>query len=136
MASIRKVDYYSVKVPQRPGAGAALLAAMKAGGVNLLAFHGFPAGSGAQVDFMPANSARFRRAAQKAGLKVASRKTVFLVQGADKVGALTSVLGKLSAAKINLVALTAVTAGKGRFGMIFWVRKAQMGRASRRLRAR
>src|SRR5688572_32191135 len=125
MASIRKVDYYSVKVPQRPGAGAALLAAMKPGGVNLLAFHGFPAGSGAQVDFMPANSARFRRAAQKAGLKVASRKTVFLVQGADKVGALTSVLGKLSAAKINLVALTAVTAGKSRYVMLFRMRKEQ-----------
>jgi hypothetical protein len=136
MASVRKVDYYSVKVPQRPGAGAGLLAAMKAGGVNLLAFHGFPAGRGAQVDFMPANSTKFRRAAQKAGLKVASRKTVFLVQGADKVGALTGVLSKLSAAKINLVALTAVTAGKGRYGMIFWVRKAQMGRASRLLRAR
>jgi hypothetical protein len=136
MASVRKVDYYSMKVPQRPGAGAAVLAAMKSGGVNLLAFHGFPTGRGAQVDFMPDNSVKFRRAAQKAGLKLASRKTVFLVQGADRVGALTGVLSKLAAAKINLVALSAVTAGKRRFGMVFWVRKAQVGRASRLLKAR
>jgi len=27
--SVRKVEYYTVKVSQRPGAGAALLAAMK-----------------------------------------------------------------------------------------------------------
>lgn len=136
MASIRKVEYYSMKVPQRPGAGAALLAAMKSAGVNLRAFHGFPASGGAQVDFMPDNGARFRGAARKLKLKVSARKIAFLVQGEDRVGALTGVLGKLAAARINLVALTATTAGGGRFGMIFWVRKAQVARAARLLKAR
>ena len=135
MASIRKADYYTVKVSQRPGAGAALLAAMKAAGVNLLAFTGFPTGGGAQVDFMPDNSVKFRRAAKKANLRVSKRKTVFLVRGDDRVGALTGVLGKLASKKINLVALSAVTAGKGRYGMIFWVRPKDIGRASRVLRA-
>ena len=135
MASIRKADYYTVKVSQRPGAGAELLAAMKAAGVNLLAFTGFPSGGGAQVDFMPDNSVKFRRAAKKANLRVSKRKTVFLARGSDRVGALTAVLGKLAAKKINLVALSAVTAGNGRYGMIFWVKPKDIGRASRVLRA-
>ncbi len=136
MASIRKADYYTMKVSQRPGAGAKLLAAMKAAGVNLLAFHGFPTGGGAQVDFMPDNSVKFRRAAKKTGLRVSKRKTVFLVRGSDRVGALTGVLGKLASKKINLVALSAVTAGNGRYGMIFWVRRRDIGRTSRLLGAR
>ena len=136
MASIRKADYYTMKVSQRPGAGAKLLAAMKAAGVNLLAFTGFPSSGGAQVDFIPENGARFRRAAKRAGLRVSKRKTVFLVRGDDRVGALTGVLGKLAAEKINLVALSAVTAGSGRYGMIFWVKPGDVGRTSRLLRAR
>jgi len=136
MASIRKADYYTMKVSQRPGAGAHLLAAMKTAGINLLAFTGFPAGGGAQVDFIPDNSVKFRRAAKKAGLRVSKRKTVFLVRGDDRVGALTGVLGKLASKKINLVALSAVTAGNGRYGMVFWVKPRDIGRTSRVLRAR
>jgi len=136
MASIRRADYYTVQVSQRPGAGASLLGEMKAAGVNLLAFHGFPSGGGAQVDFVPDNSARFRRAAKKAGLRVSKRKTAFLVRGDDRVGALTGILGKLALKRINLVALSAVTAGNGRYGMIFWVKPKDVGRTSRLLRAR
>jgi len=136
MASSRKADYYTMKVSQRPGAGANLLAALKAAGVNLLAFTGFPAGGGAQVDFIPENSVKFRQAAKKAGLRVSKRKTVFLARGDDRVGALTGILGKLATAKINLVSLSAVTAGKRRDGMVFWVKKKDIGRASRALGAR
>jgi len=136
MASIRKADYYTMKVSQRPGAGASLLATLKAAGVNLLAFTGFPSGGGAQVDFIPENSAKFRQAAKKAGLRVSPRKTVFLARGDDRVGALTGILGKLATAKINLVALSAVSAGKRRYGMVLWVKKKDLGRASRILGAR
>lgn len=136
MASIRKADYYTMKVSQRPGAGARLLAAMKAAGVNLLAFTGFPAGGGAQVDFVPENGAKFRQVAKKAGLRVSKRKTVFVARGDDRVGALTGILGKLAKANINLVALSAVTAGKRRYGMLFWVKKKDVSRASRVLGAR
>ena len=136
MASIRRADYYSMKVSQRPGAGAMLLGAMKAAGVNLLAFTGFPSGGGAQVDFIPENSARFRQVAKKTGMRVSKRKTVFVVRGSDRVGALVGVLGKLASRKINLVALSAVTAGSGRYGMIFWVKPKDIARTSRLLGAR
>lgn len=134
--AIRKASYYSMKVPQRPGAGAQLLGQLKAAKVNLLAFTGFPAGGGAQVDFIPQDNAKFMKAARKAKLKLSSRKTVFLAQGEDRVGALTQALGKLAKAKINLVSLQAVTAGKRRYGAMFWVRPKDVARASRVLKAR
>jgi len=134
--SIRKASYYSMKVPQRPGAGAQVLAQLKAAKVNLLAFTGFPASGGAQVDFIPQDNAKFMKAARKAKLKLSARKTVFLVQGNDKVGALTQALGKLAKARINLVSLQAVTAGKRRFGAMFWVKAKDVAKASRALKAR
>jgi hypothetical protein len=136
MASVRKASYYSMKVPQRPGSGAQLLAALKAAKVNLLAFTGFPEGGGAQVDFMPQDNAKFLKVARKAKLRISSRKTVFLAQGDDRVGALTQILGKLAQAKINVVALDAVTAGKRRYGAMFWVKAKDVAKASRVLRAR
>ena len=134
--AVRKASYYSMKVPQRPGAGAQLLRELKKAKVNLLAFTGFPASGGAQVDFIPKDNAKFMKAARKAKLKLSARKTVFLAQGNDKVGALTQVLGKLAKEKINLVSLQAVTAGKGRYGAMFWVKSKDVARASRLLKAR
>ena len=135
-ATIRKADYFSMLVPNRAGSGARALAALKAGGVNLLAFSGFPERGGAQVDFVPANTKQFLAAAKVAGLKPSARKTVFLMQGEDRVGALTAALGKLAAARINVVSMQAVCSGKGRFGAMFWVGKKDIGRVSRLLGAR
>ena len=78
----------------------------------------------------------FRRSARKAGLKLSARKSVFLMQGDDRPGALTAMADKLAKARINLVALDAVCAGKKRFGAIFWVRKQSVARAARLLKAR
>jgi hypothetical protein len=136
MASVRKASYYSMKVPQRPGSGAQLLTALKAAKVNLLAFTGFPEGGGAQVDFVPQDNAKFVKAARKAKLRISARKTVFLAQGADRVGALTRILGRLATARINVVALNAVTAGKRRYGAMFWVKPKDAAKAARVLRAR
>lgn len=134
--AVRKASYYSMKVPQRPGAGAQLLGELKKAKVNLLAFTGFPAGGGAQVDFIPKDNAKFTQAARRAKLKLSPRKTVFLATGQDKVGALTSILNRLAKARINLVSLQAVTAGSGRFGAMFWVKAKDVARASRALKAR
>jgi hypothetical protein len=134
--AVRKASYYSMKVPQRPGSGAHLLAALKAAKVSLLGFTGFPASGGAQVDFVPQDNAKFMQAARKAKMKVSARKTVFLAQGEDRAGALTQILGKLAKAKINVVALQAAVAGKRRFGAMFWVKPKDVAKASRVLKAR
>ena len=134
--SIRRVDYFHLMVPNTPGQGARVLAALAAERVNLLAFSGFPNGRKGQLDLIPENRAALKRAARKLGLALSARKTGFLVQGTDRVGAMTRLLDTLSAAKINITAMDAVTAGAGRFGAIFWVKPKSIARAARLLRAR
>lgn len=134
--TIRKADYFSMSVPNRAGSGAKVLAALKAAGVNLLAFSGFPERGGAQVDFVPENTQKFLAAAKVAKLKLSARKTVFLTQGDDRIGVVAGVLGKLAAARISVVSMQAVCSGKGRFGAMFWVNKMDIVRVSRLLRAR
>jgi ACT domain-containing protein len=133
---IRKVVYYSMQVPNRPGVGVQMLSAIAKGRQNLLAFTGFPNGAKAQVDFFPAKPAEFARGARKAGVKLGKRKTAFLVQGEDHVGALVRILEKLAKARINMVAMDAVTAGSGRYGAMFWVKPKDIGRAARLLGAK
>jgi len=133
---IRKTDYFSVQVPNRAGEGARMLATLRDNGVNLLAFTGFPNGRKAQVDFVPENTAALRRAAKKMKLNLGKRKTVFLIQGDDRVGALAGVLAKLAAARINITSMQAVTAGKGRYGAILWVKPNNVARAARAVGAR
>ena len=133
---IRKVVYFSMQVPNRPGVGMQMLNAIAKGKHNLLAFTGFPNGAKAQVDFSPARPVEFARGAKKAGVKLGKRKVAFLVQGEDRVGALVRILDRLAKAKINMVAMDAVTAGGRRFGAIFWVRPKDVARTSRLLGAR
>lgn len=137
MASrIRKADYFSMQVSNRVGEGMRLLKGLRENGVNLLAFTGFPNGRKAQVDLIPENTGALRRAAKKMKLNLGKKKTVFLLQGDDRVGALTGVLEKLAAARISMTAMDAAAAGKGRYGAMFWVKPKHVARAARAVGAR
>mgnify|MGYP001612554740 FL=1 len=134
--TVKMVDYYYVKSPDRPGAGAKMLAPFRKAGVSFLAVHAFPEGKGVQVDLVPANRAAFLRAARRARLRVSAKKKAFLVQGNDRAGALAGVLAKLAGAEINVTAVTGLCAGKRRFALIFWVKPKDQRRAARALGAR
>lgn len=134
--TLRKVDYWYVKVPNRAGQGAKIMDALAAQGVNLLAFSGFPSGREAQLDLVPEDSAKLKRAARKLGLELSARRTGFLVRGDDRVGAMTGILDALAAAKINVIAVDAVGGGKGRFGAIFWVARDKVAKAAKLLGAK
>lgn len=121
MDTIRKADYFSMEIPNKTGEGARVLGALRDAGVNLLAFTGFPAGRRAQLDFIPAETASFKAAARKLRMKVGSRKTVFLVEGDDRVGAIAELCDRIAAAGINMTAMDAVSAGNGRYAAMFWV---------------
>jgi hypothetical protein len=129
--TLRKVDYFYVETQNTAGQGSQIMAALRDAGINLLAFSGFPSGRKAQLDFVPADPAQFKAAAKKMKLKLSLKKTGFLLQGDDKVGALTDILSKLAEANINVTALDAVTAGEGRFGAIFWVKPRDIARTAK-----
>ncbi|MFZ0695190.1 MAG: ACT domain-containing protein [Alphaproteobacteria bacterium] len=129
--TLRKVDYFYVETQNTAGQGSQIMAALCDAGINLLAFSGFPSGRKAQLDFVPADPAQFKAAAKKMKLKLSLKKTGFLLQGDDKVGALTDILSKLAEANINVTALDAVTSGEGRFGAIFWVKPRDIARTAK-----
>ena len=128
--AIRVVEYFYVTVPNKPGEGARLLDTLRREGVNLLAFSAFPAGRQSQADFVPEDAAAFRRVAKKAKWKVKGPKKGFLVQGDDRVGAVSDLIGALAAAKINITALDAVSV-RGRYGAIFWVAPKDLKKATK-----
>jgi hypothetical protein len=133
---VRKVDYFKITIPNRPGAGVRVLDAFKDAGVNMLAFSGFPRKGRAQLDFIPENTNAFKKAARKAGLKLGAKKNGFLIQGKDRPGAVAGILKKLAKAKINVTAIDAlVTSRGGRYGAILWVKPKAVRKTARVLRA-
>ena len=133
--SIRKVQYFYVMAPDKPGEGARALQTLRDAGVNLLAFSGFPAGKRAQLDFIPEDPAAFRAVARKAKWKVTGPKVGFLVEGDDHTGVMADLYAKLAAARINITASDAVIAGAGRFGAILWVKARDVNRTAKALGA-
>lgn len=134
--TIKAVEYFKIKVPNRPGVGAKMLESLRRAKVNLLGFSGFPRGGRAQVDFAPSNPAAFKRAAKQAKLKVVGPQTCFVATGKDRPGAVAALMQRLAAKEINVTALDAVAAGAGRYGALFWVKKKDLARAKRALRIR
>ena len=132
--SVRLVDYFYVTVPNKPGEGARLLDALRQEGVNLLAFSAFPEGRKTQADFIPDDSAAFRRAAKKAKWKLTGPKRVLLLQGDDRVGAIADVVGALAGAKINITALDAVSV-HGRYGALLWVAPKDLKKAQKAIQS-
>jgi hypothetical protein len=131
----RRVEYYYVTIPDRPGEAKKVLSALKQSNVNLLAYLGFPSGNGqTQVDLVPENVEAFKQAAGKAGLKLSDTKRAFLIQGDDRAGAVADALTKLADGNVNVTAAAATTAG-GNYGLLVWVSPADYERAAQALGA-
>jgi len=133
--TVRVVEYFYVTAPQKPGVGAAILNELRQANVNLLAFSGFPAGRGAQIDFVPEDPATFRAVAKKAKWKLTGPKKAFLIAGDDRPGVVAELLQKLADARINVTAVDAACAGNGRYGAILWVAPRDVAKAARALGA-
>ena len=134
-SAVKKAGYRYVTTADKPGEGARILAALRNSGVNLMAFHAFPIGGGqSQLDFVPGDERAFEAAAKKENLKISGQKTVFLVEGDDRQGAMADLLGKLAAAGTNVTAVDAIKAGP-RFGALIWVKEADVDKAAKALGA-
>ncbi|MGE5239886.1 MAG: hypothetical protein ACM3ON_13920 [Chloroflexota bacterium] len=132
---VRKVAYFAMEVPDKPGEGARVLGALAEGGVNLLAFSGFPRGKKAQLDFIPEDAAVFKKAARAAKITTRPQKFGLLIQGDDRKGAVAGLLRALADKKINVTAIDAVSAGAGRYAAILWVAAKDLNKAAKALGA-
>ena len=131
--TVRKTQYFKVRVPDKPGVCARALDTLRKARVNLLAFSGFPRGSGAQLDFVPSNPAKFKAAARRAKLNVVGPKTCFVASGKDRPGAVAALVARLGEKRINITAVDAACGGAGRYGAILWVKERDVKRASKAL---
>jgi len=134
---VRKVGYCYLKISNRAGQGAKVLEELAKAGVNLLACSGFPdKGGKSQLDLVAEDLGRVRRIARWNGWRLSETKRAFLIQGEDAAGAAHRHHARLAEDNINVTAAAAVCAGKGRYGMILWVKPKDYARAAKALRAR
>jgi hypothetical protein len=129
----KRVDYFSIDIPDQPGEAFRVLAKLKEGGVNFLSQTGFPTSAGkGQLSLVPENAETFLKAAKGAGIAVGAAKKAFFVQGTDRVGAAAETIKKLADAKINLKAYNA-SSGQGQFGLVIWVAPKDVDAAAKAL---
>ena len=132
--NIKRIDYYYVSVPDRPGEGARILAGLRDAGVNLIGVSAFPHGARrSQLDLVPEDSATFAKAARAAGLTLSRRKRGFLIQGEDRPGAVADIAKKLAERDINVTSVQLFCNGSGRYGGMLWVKAPDLRKAAKAL---
>jgi hypothetical protein len=133
--TVRKVEYFSIQVPDKPGEAFRVLQTLVSSGINLLACSGRPVGQRAQIDVVPADARAFNAVTTQAGLSFTISKSGFLVQGEDRPGALAQNLQRLANAGINVTGIDAMGAGEGRWSAIVWVKTEDVSPAASALGA-
>jgi hypothetical protein len=129
-----RIEYYYTVVPNKVGAGAKVFNALKAKGVNLLAFNGFPlSAQRSQLDLVPSSGDALVAAAQKAGIKLVGPRVAFLITEWEHLGAVAEILGKLEQAGINVTAMQAIDTGDWHYGAILWVKQGDIDKAAKAL---
>ena len=128
---IRTAQYFKVQIADKPGALAGMLAPLRETGVNLIAVHAFPRNRRTQVDVVPEDPTAFKNVSKVHKLKIQGPKMCLLVDGDDRPGALADLTDRLGSAKINMTAVTGLTAGQGRFGVVLWVKPRDVKKAAK-----
>ena len=131
---ISKVAYYLGAIPNKAGEGVKVLSAFQEAGVNLAGFLGYPKGRKSEVILIVDEKAPAAGpVAKKAGLALGKKGKAFLVNGEDRPGALAEVMGKISAAGVNIQTVHALCAGVGRWGALISVEAADLRKAAKAL---
>ena len=128
---IRTAEYFKLQIADKPGTLAGMLAPLREAGVNLMAVHAFPRNRRTQVDVVPEDPTAFKNVAKAHKLKIQGPKMCLLLDGDDRPGALADLTDRLGLARINMTAVTGLTAGQGRFGAILWVKPRDVKKAAK-----
>ena len=128
---IQSAQYFKVQIADKPGELAGVLAPLREAGVNLLAVHAFPRNRRTQVDVVPEDPTAFKNVAKVHQLKMQGPKMCLLVEGDDRPGVLADLTDRLGSAKINMTAVTGLSAGQGRCGAILWVEPRDIKKAAK-----
>ena len=132
---IARVDYYMGIIPNKVGEGARILQAFTGAGINFTGFLGYPktARNAEVILVVEEKTLPLAGIAKKAGLALGKKQRGFFVNGEDRLGAVTEIAGKLSAAGINIVSVHAMCAGAGRYGALVTVDSKDLRKAAKSL---
>ena len=131
---IRRAEYFYAIVDDKPGEARKLLEFCSAHGVDLVSFTAFPVGEGrAQIDFFPEDAMKLKLAAREAGIPLVGPKRAFLIQGADRLGALVEYHLRLANAGVSIYAANGNTDRRGGFGYVLWVKPEDYEKAAKAL---
>ena len=133
--TVRKVEYFSIVVSNKPGQAFGVLSALVSSGIDLLACRGTERARRAQIEVVPDDTRKFKNVVKKARLRFTAEKTGFLIQGDDRPGALAEHLRSLAESEVNVTGIDSLSTGEGRWGAIIWVDDDAVSKAARLLRA-
>jgi hypothetical protein len=129
---IQHVEYYYVEVPNRAGAAAEVFNVLKARGVNLVAFNGFPTSADrAQLVLVPSGGEGLVTVARETGIKLVGPKVAFMISDWEYLGAVADILSKLGQAGINVTAMQAIACGDWRYSAILWIKPHDIDKAGK-----
>ena len=127
---VRKIDYFTTVVRDRPGEAYRILGALAERGVNLLAFTAVPIGPDhTQLTFFPEESGHLIRETAAAGLALTGPFSALIVMGDDALGALANVHERLFEADVNVYASYGLSNGSKCYGYLIYVKPESIGRA-------
>lgn len=122
-STIRRVEYFTTTIPDRPGQACELLAQFAKLGVNLVGMTAIPMGPDSTwLTLYPSDSNLLVTAARRLNVPLSGPQPALLVQGDDEMGALAGMLEQLAHANVNIFASYAVADGKGHYGDLILVR--------------
>ena len=131
---VRTVEYFYTRVEDRAGKAYELLEELASQEINLLAFSAIPYGSGiVELTIFPDCSESLIKAAAERGWKIAGPQHAFLIQGDDRLGAISDIHRQLFDAGINIYASSGVTDGQGHYGYVIYVAENHFDAAAKAL---
>jgi hypothetical protein len=133
--SLRRVDSYSMEVPNRPGEAYRILQALDESGVNLIFFTAYPVGEGkALVDLVVDDPLLFHRAIEARNLPAVRPTPALMISGPERLGGAAEILRRLADAHINVHAASGTAQGDA-YGMVLWIPPAEFEAAAKALGA-
>ena len=128
--TIRAVDYFYIRIDDKPGEACRVLKTLSDHGVNLLAFHIIPGTmKSTQLAIFPDNPEAMIAALDGSGLDLVGPNRALLIQGDDELGALVDIHRRLYDAGINIASSSGITDGLQGFGYVIYLRTEDIDRA-------
>jgi len=133
-STIRRVEYFTATIPDRPGQACELLSQFARLGVNLVGLTAIPMGpESTWLNLYPTDSTLLMTAAQRLKVTLNGPNNALLVQGDDEMGAPAGVLTRPAEAGVNVFGSCAVADGHGHYGNIINLQPEHFERAVKAL---